>query len=68
MRKQEAIELLGGTVGAVAAEVGVTPAAVTQWPEELPSRIRDRVQAALWRRQQGAARCAPEAPAEQQAA
>lgn len=50
MLKQKAIELLGGTVTAAARAVGVTPSAVTQWPEELPPRIADRVQAAIARR------------------
>lgn len=54
MLRREAIELLGGTVSEAAAAIGITSAAVSQWPEELPDRIRDRVQAALWRRQQQA--------------
>jgi transposase-like protein len=51
MNKARAIELLGGTVTAAAQEIGVTPSAVTQWPDELPPRLVDRVQAALWRMQ-----------------
>lgn len=50
MNKAKAIELLGGTVTAAAAAVGVTPSAVTQWPDELPGRIEDRVLAALARK------------------
>jgi transposase-like protein len=50
MLKTDAIEALGGTVAATAREVGITPQAVGQWPDELPPAIRDRVQAALWRR------------------
>ena len=57
MKKTAAIELLGGTVADVAREVGVSPQAVSQWPEDLPPRIIDRVQAALWRMAQ--ARRAP---------
>lgn len=53
MRKTEAIELLGGTVAAAAEAIGVTYQAVDKWPDELPPRIADRVQAALWRRSQG---------------
>jgi hypothetical protein len=49
MTKTEAINLLGGTPAAAAAAVGVTVQAVSQWPEQLPPRIADRVQAALWR-------------------
>ena len=50
MRKDHAIEMLGGTVTSAACAVGVTASAVTQWPDELPQRIADRVQAALWRK------------------
>ena len=50
MVKSEAIRALGGTVAAAAREIGITPQAVGQWPDELPPAIRDRVQAALWRR------------------
>lgn len=50
MTKTEAINLLGGTSAALARAVGITPASVSEWPEELPPRIADRVQAALWRK------------------
>lgn len=49
MLKTKAIELLGGTVTAAARAVGITPAAVTQWPDDLPDRIADRVLAVLAR-------------------
>lgn len=49
MKKAEAIQLLGGTVSAVAKATGITYQAVRQWPEELPQRIEDRVIAALYR-------------------
>lgn len=49
MRKSEAINLLGGTATAAAHSIGVTVSAITQWPEVLPQRLADRVQAALWR-------------------
>lgn len=67
MLKAQAIELLGGTVAAAADAVGVTYQAVDKWPDELPPRIADRVQAALWRMQN---KSAPQAqpPAEQEAA
>jgi hypothetical protein len=50
MNKQDAINLLGGTPEKAAEEIGITGTAVRLWPDPLPSRIRDRVQAALWRR------------------
>jgi len=53
--KDEAITLLGGSPSAAAAAIGITPSAVSQWPELLPPRLVDRVQAALWRRNVGAA-------------
>lgn len=49
MKKADAIALLGGTVTAAARSIGIKPAAVSLWPDELPARIADRVQAALWR-------------------
>nr|WP_182312135.1 Cro/CI family transcriptional regulator [Comamonas testosteroni] len=49
MKKDDAIELLGGSVATAAEAIGVSYQAVRQWPEELPQRIIDRVQAALWR-------------------
>ena len=67
MDKQEAIRLLGGTIGAAAAEVGVTPQAVSGWPDPLPQRIADRVQAALWRMSQRNAGDASAKPAQEPA-
>ncbi len=52
MLKRDAIELLGGSVTSAAKECGVKPQAISGWPEVLPPRIADRVQAALWRQQQ----------------
>lgn len=52
MTKTEAIELLGGSVTAVAEAIGISHSAVSQWPEELTDAIRDRVQAALYRLEQ----------------
>ncbi len=52
MNKQQAIELLGGTVSAAARACGVTSSAVSQWPDELTKDHIDRVQAALWRKAQ----------------
>lgn len=65
MEKAEAIRLLGGTVAAVADAIGISPQAVSLWPETLPPRIADRVQAALYRKSQQAAAPAP-ATAEQE--
>jgi hypothetical protein len=50
MEKAKAIELLGGTVSAAAEAIGITYHAVDKWPETLPPRIADRVQAALARK------------------
>jgi DNA-binding transcriptional regulator YdaS (Cro superfamily) len=49
MDKAKAIEMLGGTVTAAAEAIGISSSAVTQWPEELPDRIADRVIAAIAR-------------------
>jgi DNA-binding transcriptional regulator YdaS (Cro superfamily) len=55
MTKAEAIAALGGTQKSCAQAIGVTRAAVQQWPELLTARISDRVVAAI-ARQQGAIR------------
>ncbi len=52
MNKAQAIQQLGGSIPAAAKAIGVSYQAVNQWPEVLPPRIVDRVQAALWRMQQ----------------
>lgn len=66
MEKTEAIRLLGGTVAAVAEAIGISPQAVSLWPDVLPPRIADRVQAALYRKSQQAPSESP-APTEQAA-
>lgn len=48
VRKSVVIELFG-SVTALAVAVGVSTQAVSQWPEELTPRIRDRVTAAIAR-------------------
>ena len=64
MIKSDAIALLGGTVASAALEIGCSYQAVVKWPDELPARIADRVQAALWRRaQRGAELITPAPPA-----
>lgn len=50
MQKTRAIELLGGKASLAAAACGVTPSAVSQWPDELTKDIEDRVLAALARK------------------
>jgi len=64
MRKSHAIQLLGGTVTQAATAIGINPQAVSQWPDTLPPRIADRVQAALWRMYHGATPL-PAAPAQE---
>lgn len=49
MKKAEAIQKLGGTISAAAEAIGVSYQAVNQWPDVLPARLIDRVQAALYR-------------------
>jgi len=50
MLKSKAIELLGGSVAAAAEAVGISYQAVTQWPDELPDRIAERVIGVLAKR------------------
>lgn len=49
MDKSQATRLLGGTPSAAAEAIGITPQAYGQWPDPLPSRLADRVIAALAR-------------------
>ena len=49
MRKQQAINLLGGSVFGAAEAIGVNSQAISQWPDDLPRRLVDRVIAALVR-------------------
>lgn len=66
MYKAEAIQQLGGSIPAAAKAIGVSYQAVNQWPEVLPARIVDRVQAALYRKQQAEA-TVPATPTTQEA-
>ncbi len=50
MKKEKAIELLGGTVAKAAEAIGITYQAVDKWPPVLSKKIEDRVYAALARR------------------
>ena len=52
MDKQIAIKLAGGSISKVAANIGITRQAVSQWPDVLPPATRDRVQAVQWRKAQ----------------
>lgn len=52
MTKTEAINLLGGSVAKAAEAIGINSQAISQWPAVLPPRLVDRVQAALYRKQQ----------------
>jgi hypothetical protein len=49
MNKQQAIDMLGGSVESAAEQLGVTRQAVDKWPDLLPLRIADRVRGA-WAR------------------
>lgn len=49
LSKSEALRLLGGSPTSAARLIGISAAAVSMWPDVLPPRIADRVQAALWR-------------------
>ena len=49
MKKQTAIELLGGTISLASKAIGVSYQAVNKWPDELTARVEDRVWAALAR-------------------
>lgn len=51
MTKTEAIDLLGGSVAKAAEAIGINSQAISQWPAQLPARLVDRVQAALYRKQ-----------------
>lgn len=70
MDKKQAIDLLGGSPARAAELLGVTPSAVSQWPDELPRRLADRVLGAAVRHgiQVGSAVLAADASAPQQAA
>lgn len=67
MNKAEAIQQLGGTIPAAAKAIGVSYQAVNQWPDVLPSRIVDRVQAALWRMSQAETNTQPTPATNQEA-
>jgi hypothetical protein len=49
MDKKQAIAIFGNHPTKLARACNITPQAVNDWPDTLPPRIADRVQAALWR-------------------
>lgn len=50
MNKALALSFIGGTPKRAAAAVGITSSAVSQWPDELPDGLEDRVLAAWTRK------------------
>jgi hypothetical protein len=50
MKKSDATALLGNTATSAAEAIGITYQAYSQWPEDLPHRLQDRVQAAIARK------------------
>lgn len=50
MKKANAIQMLGGSISKTAEEVGLSYQAIDKWPEDLPTRIADRVTAAFARK------------------
>lgn len=46
MKKQTALQLLGGTEASAARVLGCSRQNVNKWPDDLPRRIADRVIAA----------------------
>lgn len=50
MKKSEALAIFGGSVQRCAETLGITVQAVGQWPDDLPTRISDRVLGAAFRR------------------
>ena len=59
MDKRKAIELLGGSVTSAAQACGISPSAVSQWPDTLNKDQTDRVQAALWRKRESQRKRSP---------
>lgn len=54
MTKTDAMESLGcDTLAKLAEVLGVTPSAISQWPEKLPPHAIRRVESVLYRRVRG---------------
>ena len=49
MTKSQAIAVFGGTGAELARALGVSRSYVSQWPEELPARVVDRILGAAFR-------------------
>lgn len=63
MDKQTAIRLLGGSVKKAADAIGIKPQAIYQWPDPLPPRISDRVEACIARQEKASAAARLNVPA-----
>ena len=50
MTKTDMLKLMGKDLSGCAEEIGITVQAISDWPEELSTKLRDRVQAAIARR------------------
>lgn len=50
MTKKQAIKHLGGTVRLAALAIGISDKAVYKWPDVLTDKLRDRVEAAMARK------------------
>ena len=49
MKKSEAIDIFGGTQKQLAEYLGLTPSAISQWPDELDQATSDRLLGAALR-------------------
>lgn len=54
MRKEKAIERLGGSVAEAARTLGLTYQAVAKWPDKLSQSLSDRIEGFLLRREREA--------------
>lgn len=50
MKKREAVKLFGRTQTELAAHLGVTKQCVSNWPDELPEPLSDRIVGAAFRK------------------
>jgi hypothetical protein len=61
MRKEKAIERLGGSVAEAARTLGLTYQAVAKWPDNLSQALSDRIEGFLLRQEREAAKAANKA-------